>query len=77
MKAIQVSFDERLLNRLDADPEVKKVGRSEVMRRAVAVYLSRRRADAIREGYMRAYGDRKAIGDDLAGWTDEGSWPVE
>lgn len=77
MKAIQVSFDERLLDRLDADPEVKRVGRSEVMRRAVAVYLRRRRADAIRDAYTRAYTDRKGLGDDLAGWTDEGSWPAE
>jgi metal-responsive CopG/Arc/MetJ family transcriptional regulator len=77
MKAIQVSFDEKLLDRLDADPEVKKVGRSEVMRRAVASYLRRRRADAIHEGYTRAYGDRPGLDGDLAGWSDEGSWPVD
>jgi metal-responsive CopG/Arc/MetJ family transcriptional regulator len=77
MKAIQVSFDEGLLHRLDADPEVKKVGRSEVMRRAVAVYLRRRRAEAIHDAYVRAYGDPKTSGDDLAGWSDEGSWPAE
>jgi metal-responsive CopG/Arc/MetJ family transcriptional regulator len=77
MKAIQVSFDEGLLHRLDADPDVKKVGRSEVMRRAVAVYLHRRRADAIRDAYVKAYGDRKSQGDDLTGWSDEGSWPAE
>jgi metal-responsive CopG/Arc/MetJ family transcriptional regulator len=76
MKAIQVSFDEQLLARLDEDPEVKKVGRSEVMRRAVAAYLRRRRADVIREDYTRAYGDR-ARDNDLAGWADEGSWPAE
>jgi metal-responsive CopG/Arc/MetJ family transcriptional regulator len=76
MKAIQVSFDEQLLARLDEDPEVKKVGRSEVMRRAVAAYLRRRRADVIREAYTRAYGDR-ARDNDLAGWADEGSWPGE
>jgi metal-responsive CopG/Arc/MetJ family transcriptional regulator len=76
MKAIQVSFDEQLLARLDEDPEVKKVGRSEVMRRAVAAYLRRRRADVIREAYTRAYGDR-ARDNDLAGWADEGSWPAE
>jgi metal-responsive CopG/Arc/MetJ family transcriptional regulator len=77
MKAIQVSFDEGLLDRLDADPEVKKVGRSEVMRRAVAVYLRQRRSDAIRDAYVRAYGDRKRLDDDLAGWSEVGSWPAE
>ena len=77
MKAIQVSFDEKLLDRLDADPEVKKVGRSEVMRRAVASYLRRRRSDAIREGYLRAYGNRPGADDDLTGWSGEGAWPAD
>lgn len=76
MKAIQVSFDEQLLARLDEDPEVKKLGRSEVMRRAVTAYLRRRRSEAIREAYLQAYGRRRAAGDgDLAGWADEGVWP--
>jgi metal-responsive CopG/Arc/MetJ family transcriptional regulator len=75
MKAIQVSFDEQLLARLDEDPEVKKLGRSEVMRRAVTAYLRRRRSDAIREAYVRAYGQRRAKDEDLAGWADEGVWP--
>jgi metal-responsive CopG/Arc/MetJ family transcriptional regulator len=77
MKAIQVSFDEQLLARLDEDPEVKKLGRSEVMRRAVASYLRRRRSDAIREDYRRAYGKRKGGDNDLTGWADEGTWPAE
>jgi metal-responsive CopG/Arc/MetJ family transcriptional regulator len=77
MKAIQVSFDEKLLARLDEDPEVKKLGRSEVMRRAVAIYLRRRRSDAIRDAYRRAYGDRKKRDDDLSGWANEGTWPAE
>jgi metal-responsive CopG/Arc/MetJ family transcriptional regulator len=77
MKAIQVSFDEKLLDRLDADPEVKKLGRSEVMRRAVASYLRRRRTDAISEAYRGAYGDRPGLDGELAGWGDEGSWPAD
>ncbi len=77
MKAIQVSFDEKLLARLDEDPEVKKVGRSEVMRRAVAAYLRGRRADAIRDGYRRAYGNKKSLNEEFAGWSEEGVWPAE
>ncbi|HVV50772.1 MAG TPA: ribbon-helix-helix protein, CopG family [Polyangia bacterium] len=75
MKAIQVSFDEQLLARLDEDPEVKKLGRSEVMRRAVAAYLRRRRSDAIRDAYVRAYGKRTKKDDELGGWAGEGAWP--
>jgi hypothetical protein len=56
---------------------VKELGRSKIKRRAVAAGLRRRRANAIRAAYVRAYGDRNGVADDLAGWTDEGSWPVE
>ncbi|MEX0878709.1 MAG: hypothetical protein WEF99_07715 [Thermoanaerobaculia bacterium] len=44
MKAIQVLFDEPLLRRLDADEEVRKLGRSAVLRRAATEYLRKRRA---------------------------------
>jgi metal-responsive CopG/Arc/MetJ family transcriptional regulator len=77
MKAIQITFDERLLRRLDADEEVQRLGRSAVMRRAVAEYLRRRRAAHIRHSYRRAYGENGGLGDEFAGWTDEGAWPAE
>ncbi len=76
MKAIQITVDEALLSRLDADPEVKRVGRSEVFRRAAQQYLHGRRRRVIAEAYGRAYGSKTAgLGDDFAGWEAEGSWP--
>ena len=81
MKAIQVMFDERLLERLDATTEVRREGRSAVLRRAAEEYLRRRRRSAIAEGYRAAYGDDQGpadgLGDDFAGWEDEGAWPAE
>ncbi len=74
MKAIQVSFDERLLRQLDADEEVRRDGRSAVLRRAVALYLARRRERRIAAAYRAAYGGSGA-GPDLAGWEDECEWP--
>jgi metal-responsive CopG/Arc/MetJ family transcriptional regulator len=76
MKPIQVMFDETLLKRLDADAEVRKVGRSAVLRRAAAEYLRRSRAERIAAAYRRAY-DRSAggLGDEFAGWEHEGAWP--
>jgi metal-responsive CopG/Arc/MetJ family transcriptional regulator len=77
MKPIQVLIDEPLLKRLDADPEVRRVGRSEVVRRAAAEYLRRSRSRQIAEGYRRAYGDGGGLGDEWTGWQDEGTWPAK
>jgi metal-responsive CopG/Arc/MetJ family transcriptional regulator len=75
VKSIQVMFDESLLERLDADAEVKRDGRSAVLRRAATAYLKSRRAQATREAYARAYGKGEGLGSDFAGWTGEGTWP--
>ena len=74
MKAIQITFDERLLERLDNDEEVKQEGRSAVIRRAVADYLRKKRRATIAATYRRAYGSHPAELD-LSGWADEGVWP--
>jgi metal-responsive CopG/Arc/MetJ family transcriptional regulator len=77
MKAIQVTFDAELLKRLDADDEVKKVGRSEVLRRAAADYLRRKRSARIAEAYRRGYAKDGGLGEDWSGWQNEGVWPDE
>jgi metal-responsive CopG/Arc/MetJ family transcriptional regulator len=76
MKPIQVMFDEALLQRLDADDEVRQSGRSAVLRRAAADYLRRRRVKRTADAYKRAYGAKRAGLDlELQGWPDEGAWP--
>ncbi len=55
MKAVQVMFDETLLSQLDAELEVKKKGRSAVLRGLVAEYLERRRESAIDARYRKGY----------------------
>jgi hypothetical protein len=74
MKSIQVMFDEPLLERLDADEEVKRDGRSAVLRRAAAAYLKASRRRATADAYRQAYGGTGA-GTELDGWADEGAWP--
>ena len=76
MKAIQITFDERLLEKLDNDEEVKQEGRSAVIRRAVADYLRKKRRATIATAYRRAYGKQPAESD-LSGWVEEGVWPDE
>jgi metal-responsive CopG/Arc/MetJ family transcriptional regulator len=75
MKAIQITVDDALLARLDRDPEVKRLGRSAVFRRAAEAYLKRRRKADIADAYARAYGARGRKMDDLDGWAEEGVWP--
>jgi metal-responsive CopG/Arc/MetJ family transcriptional regulator len=77
MKAIQVLIDEPLLKRLDADAEVKRVGRSKVLRRAAAEYLRRAARRRISEAYRRGYAQGGALGAEWAGWENEGAWPEE
>jgi metal-responsive CopG/Arc/MetJ family transcriptional regulator len=77
MKAIQITLDDALLARLDADEEVRRDGRSAVLRRAADEYLRRRRKRAIAEQYAQAYGASPGLGDEFRGWEDEGAWPEQ
>jgi hypothetical protein len=79
VKSIQITLDEQLLARLDADSEVRRYGRSAVLRRAAEEYLCRGRKRAIASQYAKAYGaqpsDQPGFGAEFAGWEGEGSWP--
>lgn len=77
MKAIQVTFDEQLLSELDESEEVKRDGRSAVLRRAVQEYLRRRRRRSITEQYRRAYAGTKRLDAELEGWEEQGEWPID
>ena len=77
MKTIQITMDEALLSRLDGTKEVQQIGRSAVLRRAVAEYLDRRRRVEITRRYREAYGCDAGLGDEFEGWEDEGSWTNE
>ena len=75
MKAIQVTMDEALLEKLDRHPAVRERGRSAVLREAAADYLKRREADEIARRYRAGYRDAAALDNELDGWPDEGAWP--
>lgn len=75
MKAIQITLDDALLARLDADEEVRREGRSAVLRRAADEYLRKRRKRAIATQYAKAYGSSPDLDEEFSGWEDEGAWP--
>lgn len=70
-------FDERLLKMLDEDDEVRRDGRSAVLRRAAQAYLSAKRRREIGEAYRRGYAGGETLGEELAGWENEGVWPEQ
>ena len=76
MKAVQVSFDEALLDRFDRDPAVRERGRSAVLREAATDYLTRREAEAIAGRYRAGYSDLSSLEDELDGWAGGGTWPA-
>jgi metal-responsive CopG/Arc/MetJ family transcriptional regulator len=78
MKPIQIMMDEQLLTELDADEEVRKSGRSAVIRKIVAEYIDYRHRKTVASQYRRAYGEAGAgLGIEFAGWENEGIWPKE
>ena len=54
--------------------EVRREGRSAILRRAAAEFLQRRPRHMIAEQYRAAYAGGLG-GAELAGWSEEGSWP--
>ena len=74
MKAIQITMDDGLLERLDSCQEVRVRGRSAVFREAVADYLARKEAAEITRALLAAYGPGTPP-DELEGWADEDVWP--
>jgi metal-responsive CopG/Arc/MetJ family transcriptional regulator len=70
-------MDEGLLRELDASEEVKRDGRSAVLRRAATAYLRTQRQLQIRERYRQAYGGEDPLRQEFAGWEEQGVWPDE
>ena len=72
MKAIQITVDDGLLERLDSCEEVRARGRSAVFRQAVADYLAKQEAEEIVRAYKVGYG--AAPPDEFDDWAAEAAW---
>ena len=75
MKAIQVAFDEALLERLDRYPAVRERDHSAVLREAALNDPKREDTEDIARRYRAGYCDTFPLDDELEGWAAEGTWP--
>lgn len=57
-RPVQISLDEQLLKRIDADPEARERGRSAFIRSAVQLYLRAKQRRGIDDAIRRAYWDK-------------------
>lgn len=77
MKAIQVTFDEALLARLDRHALARERSRSAVLREAAAAFLKRAEADEIDRKYREGYADAAGLDCELKEWAAQGVWSEE
>ena len=71
MKAIRITLDEALIDRLDRHPAVRERGRSAVLREAAVEYLELRDAEEIARRYRAGHCDTSTLDDELDGWAGE------
>jgi metal-responsive CopG/Arc/MetJ family transcriptional regulator len=75
-KPVQISIDEELLRRIDADPETRDEGRSAFVRKAVASYLEAKRRRDVDAAIRTAYaGAEEGMATEVAGLMDAQAWP--
>jgi len=75
-KAVQVSIDLDLLQRIDADPEAREKGRSAFVRPAVSSYLGAKQRKAIGLAICAAYADAADASEtEVSELLDPQAWP--
>ena len=77
-KAVQISIDQRLLERVDRDPQTKKEGRSAFVRDAIELYLAtkrRRDTDAKLAAVFRDGTAARELLEEVEVWTKVQAWP--
>jgi metal-responsive CopG/Arc/MetJ family transcriptional regulator len=76
VKAVQVSLDRDLLERIDRDPETKERGRSAFLRSAAQLYLAAKKKRRIDLQIRKAYeGAADAILEEIEDLMRTQAWP--
>lgn len=75
-RPVQISIDRDLLERIDADPETRREGRSAFIRSAVRTYLKIGEQREIDRAIRRAYGTRSdEMLSEVEDLIEEQEWP--
>lgn len=75
-KPVQISMDTALLERIDADPEVREKGRSAFVRSAVELYLTAKERREIDSAIERGYGgEADALLAEIEDLIGDQAWP--
>lgn len=72
MKTIRINISDAALEELDATDEVRRNGRSAVVRRALEEYLQQNRPREMAARYELAYGSDPGLGDEFEEWGNQG-----
>lgn len=74
-KPVQISMDTALLQRIDADPEVRERGRSAFVRSAVELYLTAKERKEIDDQILRGYaGQADALLSEIEDLIGDQAW---
>lgn len=77
-RSIQISLDEDLLRKVNAQPETKSSGRSAFIRMALEAFLQRRSRLKIDQAYAKAYGGKSdKVWDEFGDLVGSQAWPKE
>jgi metal-responsive CopG/Arc/MetJ family transcriptional regulator len=77
-KAVQISIDVELLQRVDAEPETREHGRSAFVRSAIESYLRAKKRREIDKAISTAFGEHAdAMLDEVDGLPDTQTWPAD
>ena len=77
-RPVQISIDQDLLQRLDADPETKQKGRSALIAAAVELYLRAKQRRDTEARIAAAYsGQAAAMAEEVSDFIDAQAWPED
>jgi len=75
-KPVQITLDETILERVDADPETRAYGRSTFVRSAITRYLAAKERRQIDARIVAAYRDNAdELAGEVADLIDAKAWP--